>query len=98
MLIKSQFHEGIRNGSITVTFRNWKTARVKVGRQYRFGLNDLLKVDSLDLVAVSSINEKEAIDAGFAGVSELVTFLVKNSTAKVTDKSKVYRIGYRKHD
>ena len=94
MLIKNQFHEGIRNGSITVTFRNWKTSRVKVGRQYRFGLNDLLEVDSLDLIAVSSIIEKEAINAGFAGVSELVAFLNKNSTAKVTDKSKVYRIGF----
>ncbi|MCH7676995.1 ASCH domain-containing protein, partial [candidate division KSB1 bacterium] len=55
MLFKTKFHEGIRNGSITLTFRAWKSARAKVGKQYRFGPEEAVKVEAVNEVTISAI-------------------------------------------
>ena len=52
MLFKTEFHEGIRNGGIEVTFRSWKSARAKVGNRYQFGINDSIEVDSVESIAM----------------------------------------------
>ncbi len=48
MLFKTQFHEGIRNGSIALTFRAWKSVRAKVGKQYRFGPEEGVEADAVE--------------------------------------------------
>ena len=35
MLFKHSFHQPLASGAITVTYRAWKRARVKVGNTYR---------------------------------------------------------------
>ncbi|MCH8019514.1 hypothetical protein IH785_06615, partial [candidate division KSB1 bacterium] len=85
MLFKTKFHEGIRNGSITLTFRAWKSARAKVGKQYRFGPEEGV---------VSAIDDEEARRSGFGSVSELRTFLMKHSPEAVTPKSTLFRVSF----
>jgi hypothetical protein len=36
MLFQKRFHAGLRDGSITLTFRRWSTPKVRVGGRYRF--------------------------------------------------------------
>jgi len=55
MLFKTKFHEGIRNGLITLTFRAWKSPRVKLGNQYRFGPEEGVEVGVVDEVGNSAI-------------------------------------------
>ncbi len=94
MLFKTIFHEGIRSGSITLTFRAWKSARAKVGKQYRFGPVDAVEVDAVNEVAISAIDDEEARRSGFGSVSELRTFLMKHSPEAVTPKSTLFRVSF----
>ncbi len=92
MLFKTKFHEGIRNGSITLTFRAWKSARAKVGNQYRFGPDEGVEVGAVDEVAISAITDEEARHSGFANASELHTFLMQYSPEDLTPKARVFRV------
>ena len=94
MLFKTKFHEGIRNGSITLTFRAWKSARAKVGKQYRFGPEEGVEVGAIDEVVVSNITDEEARRSGFMSATELCDFLLKNSTDSLTQKSTVFRVSF----
>ncbi len=94
MLFKTKFHEGIRNGSITLTFRAWKSARAKVGKQYRFGPEDAVEVGAVDEVVVSAIDDEEARRSGFANAADLRTFLLKHSHEELTLKSTVFRVSF----
>ena len=40
-------HDGLRDGTITLTFRNWKRPQAKVGGRYRTGGGDLV-VESIE--------------------------------------------------
>ena len=54
---------GLADGSITVTFRNWKRPQAKVGGRFHRG--DLwFEVDSVTVVPVSSITRADARRAG----------------------------------
>jgi hypothetical protein len=67
-------HAGLADGSITVTFRRWKRAQVKVDGVYRVGPVDLT-VDRIRHVELERISERDARRAGFADRALLVKFL-----------------------
>lgn len=70
MLFKSRFWPGLADGSITLTFRRWRSAQVRVGGSYRTPAG-VLQVDDVRLVEPGSITAREARAAGYAGVAEL---------------------------
>ncbi len=88
---QNKFHEGIRNGLITLTFRAWKSPRVKLGNRYRFGPEEGVEVGAVDEVVVSAIDDEEARRSGFASAAELRTFLMKYSPEELTPKSTLFR-------
>ena len=57
---------GLRDGSITVTFRDWKRSQVKVGGIYRRVPDAPLQVDAVAQVTVGSITDADAQAAGEA--------------------------------
>jgi hypothetical protein len=67
-------HPGLADGSITVAFRRWTRAQVKVGGVYRVGPVDLT-VDDIRHVPLDRISERDARRAGFADRAALVKFL-----------------------
>jgi len=94
MLFKTKFHEGIRNGSITLTFRAWKSARAKVGKQYRFGPEERVEVEAVEEVEISTISDEEAHRSGFTSATELRSFLLMHSPEAVTPKSTLFRVSF----
>ena len=94
MLFKTKFHVGIRDGSITLTFRAWKSARAKVGKQYRFGPRDAVEVEAVEEVEISAITDEDAHCSGFTSASELHTFLKKYSPEEFTPKTTVFRVSF----
>ena len=65
MLFKQEFHQRIVEGTITMTYRWWKTARVKVGNTYRLNSEGVVKVDGICRLGMSDISEDEAQVSGF---------------------------------
>ena len=72
MLFAASAWPGLRDGTITVTFRTWKRAQVKVGGTYRPGGVVALRVDGVRQVPVSAITDADARAAGEADRAALL--------------------------
>ena len=95
MLFKHSFHPGIRDGSITLTFRTWKAAKVQPGSSYRFGPDAALEVTSVESVKVDSITQAAAKRSGFAIRDDLLDALKLHSKTRLTVRSRVFRVAFR---
>lgn len=65
MLFQKRFWDGIRDGTITLTFRRWKRPQVVAGRVYRTAAGRL-EVLSVDVVDPATIADDDAVRAGHA--------------------------------
>lgn len=90
LLFKKPFWEGLVSGAITLTFRRWKTAHVKVGGRYRCHPIGVLEVDEVALVRVRDITSKDAKRAGFASRDALVAYL--GELGPLADDTEVHRV------
>ena len=70
VLFPNRLHEGLRDGSITLTFRHWSRPQAKVGGRYRTGGGDLV-VESISSVEVGAVTDAEARRAGFADAAAM---------------------------
>lgn len=75
ILFEKRFHQGILSGATTLTFRAWKTARVKPGHRYRCHPIGVLEVDAVSLVTVAEIGDADARLAGFASRLEILEYI-----------------------
>jgi hypothetical protein len=75
ILFEKRFHAGLLSGAVTLTFRSWKTPRVKPGGRYRCHPIGVLEVDEVSVVTVSAITDADANAAGFETRAELVGYI-----------------------
>jgi hypothetical protein len=71
MRFEQRLRDGLRDGSITVAFRQWKRHQVVAGGRYRTGAG-LVQVDSVDVVDPDRISAADARLAGYQTVADLV--------------------------
>jgi hypothetical protein len=74
MLFASRLAPGIADGSVTLTFRRWKTRQAIVGHRYRT-IAGMIEVDEVSMVEPGSITDAEARSAGYEDASTLVADL-----------------------
>lgn len=72
MLFTASAWPGLRDGSITVTFRAWTRPQVKVGGVYRRVPDTPLEVDAVGQVRVRDITDADARAAGEADLAALL--------------------------
>jgi hypothetical protein len=58
-----ELREAVVSGDITVSFRLWRRAKVKVGGRYQVGFG-YIEVDSVELVTFSSITPADVRSSG----------------------------------
>lgn len=92
MLFKREFHRGLVEGAVTLTFRLWSGRRVKPGGRYRCPPIGWLEVDAVDVVPLGAVTDADAQQAGFDDRTALVGMLRKTSRAPIEDETEVYRI------
>ena len=90
MLIKSIHLQGIKSGTIKLTFRSWEKPAVKEGTLLKTFIG-LVKVVSISAIKESQITKKDLKDAGFENLEQLLKSLRQN------DNNKIYRIELRYH-
>ncbi len=90
MLFKHEFHAGLRDGSITLTFRRWSRPQVKVGGRYHYPFGQL-EVDALEEVRARDIRAADARRSGFASRDALLAALERRG-APLHPADRVYRI------
>jgi hypothetical protein len=66
--------EGMRDGSITVTFRRWMRPQAVAGRPYRTPVGRI-DVTAVDIVDESDITTGDAAASGFGSVADLLAAL-----------------------
>jgi len=74
MLFPSRFLEAIADGSVTLAFRRWKSARAKVGSRHHSPVG-LVEIDAVDLVELADISVEDARNAGYESLDELLEWL-----------------------
>jgi len=92
MLFKQDFHQRLVDGTITTTYRWWKTARVKAGNTYRLNSEGVVKVDGIRSLAMSDISEDEAQASGFESREALIAQLAWSGT--IGEDSSVFRVAF----
>jgi hypothetical protein len=72
MLFARRLWDGIVDGSITLAFRRWRSARAKAGSRHRtpFGVVEIVSVEVVD-----DVSDAEAVRAGFPDRAALSTAL-----------------------
>ncbi|MDH4232821.1 MAG: hypothetical protein OEW04_12435 [Nitrospirota bacterium] len=65
-----KYHEDIRAGKITMSFRDWKTLNVQKNKIYKSSSLGLLKILDVSFRKLSDISPGELKKAGFRGVQE----------------------------
>jgi hypothetical protein len=91
LLFQKRFHEGLKDGSITLTFRSWDKPLVKPGGRYRCHPIGVLEVDSIRAVRVKDIAERDAKRAGFASKAELLEYLASGPKGTVKPATELWR-------
>jgi hypothetical protein len=81
----------VLSGDITVTFRLWRNARVKVGGRYRVGPGQI-EVDAIELLPFASIDETELQLSGEADLESLRRRAAH--AGPVEDDTLLYRIEF----
>ena len=76
--------EQIRNGAVTLSFRDWKRPHARVGGVYRLRPIGAVKVTRLGTERLSDITTDDAQRAGFPSRDALVEFLGLTRNAVVT--------------
>src|SRR5262252_7509317 len=92
LLFEKRFHEGLINGSITLTFRRWAKPHVRPGGRYRCHPIGVLEVDALDRIRFSDITTKDAKRSGFASKDELLDYIRSGPAGPIDDETELYRV------
>ena len=91
MLFELRVVDGIRDGSVTLTFRRWKRLQAKVGNRQRT-VAGIIEVDAIDVVTAADITDKDAKRSGYPSAAEMLKGLPG------TDDTPIYRIRFHHVD
>jgi hypothetical protein len=92
LLFQKKFHQGLTDGSVTVTFRRWERPHVKPGGRYRCHPIGVLVVDAIARVRVADITEGDARRSGFASRAELMEYIRSGPGGEVDDDTEIFRV------
>jgi hypothetical protein len=92
LLFQKRFHEGLKSGEVTLTFRRWERPHVKPGGRYRCHPIGVLVVESIERVRLADISVADARKTGFASRDELVDYIRSGPGGDVTDETELFRV------
>lgn len=95
LLFQKRFHEGLKSGAITVTFRRWDKPHVRVGGRYRCHPIGVLEVDEIATVRVRDISDDDVLRAGFVTRAELVAYIASAREVRLRPDSQLFRVALR---
>lgn len=75
MLFSTRFHEPIRRGEVTVTFRRWKRPQAKAGGRYRLHTGAVIEAVRVEVVEPAVVTDEDARRSGFASAEAVLDAL-----------------------
>ena len=88
MQFTKPFKQAIANGTVTTSFRNWKSPQAKAGGQYNIAPYGAIEVSSVSLTTLNEVQDADITCSGFAQREALVSFL------KVAQSDPIYKVDF----
>jgi len=92
LLFQKRFLQGLVDGRVTITFRQWPQARVKPLGRYRVHPIGVVEVTGVVRVRVGDISEQDARRAGFDERAELLAYLKPAARGAFGARTELFRI------
>jgi len=95
LLFDKRFYDAIRQGHVTLTYRNWDKSRVNPGKRYRAGQLGDIVVEEVSQVPLAEVTQEEARAAGASSLEEWRDrYLARNPKADL-EHGLTYRVRFR---
>jgi hypothetical protein len=95
LLFDKSLHDGIEEGRVTLTFRNWEHPRVTVGKTYRAGDVGEITIEDLSRVRLSEVTEEEARSAGAQSLEDFRRQYAARNPKVDLEQHLTYRVRFR---
>lgn len=94
LLFPKEEHDRIRDGEITVTFRDWDKIRVEAGKEYKSFDLGFVRVEEVAFIDPKKITEADLAAAGFDDMEEFKTVFRKRNPGFNFGSGKIIRIKF----
>jgi hypothetical protein len=95
LLFDKSLHDAIKEGRVTLAFRNWERPRVNAGKTYRVGdVGDVL-IEDVSQVPLSEVTEEEARAAGAESVETFRRLYAVRNPRVDLERDPTYRVRFR---
>ncbi|HXH22543.1 MAG TPA: ASCH domain-containing protein [Dehalococcoidia bacterium] len=94
LMFRKQDRERVAAGEITVTYRLWKSARVKAGRSYETGFG-AVEVEDVRVVPAALVTAGDARLAGLPSPAAVWALAGDHTGAEVGPETLLYRVQFR---
>jgi len=95
LLFPKEEHEQIRNGELTVTFRDWDRIRVEAGKEYKSFNLGYVRVEEVGYIDFKKIPEEDLQAAGFYDLDDFKAIFRKRNPGFNFGSGKLIRIKYK---
>jgi len=94
LLFPKEEHDQIREGLLTVTFRDWDRIRVEAGKEYKSFNLGFVRVDEVGYIDFKKITDEDLKAAGFGNLEDFKTVFRKRNPGFNFGSGKLIRIKY----
>ncbi|MDD4053111.1 MAG: hypothetical protein PHR28_14595 [candidate division Zixibacteria bacterium] len=94
LLFPKEEHDRIRDGEITITFRDWDKIRVEAGKEYKSFDLGFVRVEEVAFIDPKKITEADLAAAGFADMDEFKAIFRKRNPGFNFGSGKIIRIRF----
>jgi DNA-binding transcriptional ArsR family regulator len=94
LLFPKEEHDRIRNGELTVTFRDWDRIRVEAGKEYKSFSLGFVRVEEVGYIDFKKIPEEDLEAAGFSDLDDFKTVFRKRNPGFNFGSGKLIRIKF----
>ena len=92
LLFKKRFHQGLVDGSITLTVRLWDKPHVKPGGRYRVHPIGVVEVDAIIRIPFGELTQADAQRAGFVDLAELTEYALPVAKGPLTGLTPIFKV------
>lgn len=86
--------ERVARGEITVTFRLWKSAHVKAGKQYRCGFGTI-EIEDVRVIPAALVSDEDVPSSGCSDVAAIWELAGEHTNARVGPDTLLHRVQFR---
>lgn len=82
------------DGEITVTFRLWKTPKVKAGKRYATNIGTL-EIETVEVLPAALVPRRDVKPSGCANIEAIWELAGEHTHTRVTPDTMLYRVAFR---